>query len=407
MAFLALSRAVCRHSGNGIGVIACSLAPSVRQIGTLARVGFTPKCGSAHTATPAGFTIRPPRDRARRPWKRAVSINALRCRNLVLFMMLLGLPLQPLLAQYRADKAYAPEDLNGLTQPEQVRALEKQFAELSGGRDLPEDQLEFYLEQIPRGWSYAQITQDMAQSLHDRVDGNTYADHPPAVTDQPGRWNTPGWATALPVRGQTLECASRGGAYSECVTGFRNAPAIERQSSSSGCVEGRSWGHRPGMVWVSGGCRARFFESAPTLGQLPEISCRSARGYRECNIAFRGPASLLRQQPGSGLCVEGRTWGQRPGLIWVDRGCSGVFSEAYRPSGGFYDPNQYSAFAADCASIDGIYTVCSWGDRFGRPYLLEQYSRQPCVEGTTWGYSPRRGLWVDRGCRARFGARAA
>ena len=39
----------------------------------------------------------------------------------------------------------------------------------------------------------------------------------------------------------------------------------------------------------------------------------------------------------------------------------------------------------------------------GRAYLDRQYSdgRGPCIEGSTWGQD-RRGIWVDRGCRARF-----
>lgn len=328
---------------------------------------------------------------------------------LVLLAMLFGLPA---MAQPTA-KAYAPEELNVLTQPEQVRVLEKQYEELSGGRALPEDQLEFYLEQIPRGWSYAQITQDMTQSLRDRVDGNTFPDRlpPPATGPRGGdrgsdsRWGTPGYANKLPGRGQEIRCSSRKRRYQECATGFRNTPILQEQISSTRCVEGRNWGHRPGMIWVAGGCRASFIEDAPRVGVLPEMTCSSTRGYRECNVAYRGPAELLRQTSGSRLCVEGRTWGQRPGLIWVDRGCGGVFAEAYTPSGGFHKPTEYDGYSVDCASLDGHYAICSWGRQFGEPVLLQQFSSQACIEGTTWGHSPRRGIWVDRGCRARFGSR--
>lgn len=327
-------------------------------------------------------------------------------KSIALSAALVALAVVPVaIAQKPGEKAYAPENLTRLTQPEQVRVLEKQFEELSGGRPLPEDQLEFYLEQIPRGWSYAQITHDMTQSLRDRVDGNTFAESQPSPPPPPVQSTTPGWTSQIPVRGQIVVCESKDSNYRECATGFRNPAVIDRQISSTRCVEGRNWGHRPGVIWVEGGCRARFIESAPTLGELPEMSCASAGGYRECNVAFRGPAELLRQVPRSSLCVEGRTWGQKPGLIWVDRGCGGIFAEAYEPSGGFYDPEQYDAFTVDCASLDGTYAVCSWPVRFGEPVLLAQYSRQACIQGESWGHTPRRGLWVDRGCRARFGAR--
>ena len=40
----------------------------------------------------------------------------------------------------------------------------------------------------------------------------------------------------------------------------------------------------------------------------------------------------------------------------------------------------------------------------GLPVLLDQLSGDACVEGGTWGYDGRQ-IWVDRGCRARFGSR--
>jgi hypothetical protein len=294
-------------------------------------------------------------------------------------------------------KAYAPEDLTRLTQPEQIRVLEKQFAELSGGRQLPEDQLEFYLAQISQGWTYAQITEDMTQSLRDRADGNTFQGVPPSgpIGGPIGR---------PPVTGQAIRCESINSRYTECASGFRHPAQLLRSISRTACVEGRTWGHRPGMIWVSGGCRGEFAEARQTGGQLAEVRCESVRGYRECNVPFRGPAALLRQTQQSSLCVEGRTWGQRPGVIWVDRGCGGFFSEGYRSSGGFYDPGQYDEYTVDCQSLGSAYTLCSWNQSNGAPVLIEQYSFKPCVEGITWGYTPRRGLWVDAGCRARFGS---
>ena len=201
-------------------------------------------------------------------------------RASMLCLLLLSFAMAPVVvAQASGEKAYAPEDLRKLTQPEQVRVLEKQYAELSGGAPLPEDQLEFYLEQIPRGWSYAQITDDMTQSLRDRVDGNTYAGTPSAPPPPPERqWTTPGYATQWPGRGQPVICESKDGRYRECATGFRNPPVIDRQISNTRCVEGRNWGHRPGVIWVHGGCRAGFVESAPVVGKLPEVTCQSVRG---------------------------------------------------------------------------------------------------------------------------------
>jgi hypothetical protein len=53
-----------------------------------------------------------------------------------------------------------------------------------------------------------------------------------------------------------------------------------------------------------------------------------------------------------------------------------------------------------CESSSGNQTWCAAETRHG-VRLLRQYSRAPCYEGDTWGYS-RRGIWVSNGCRAEF-----
>ena len=50
-----------------------------------------------------------------------------------------------------STKAYAPDNLTQLSYAERVRVLEKEYYEQSGGRNLPDDQLEFYLDSIDTG----------------------------------------------------------------------------------------------------------------------------------------------------------------------------------------------------------------------------------------------------------------
>jgi hypothetical protein len=56
-----------------------------------------------------------------------------------------------------------------------------------------------------------------------------------------------------------------------------------------------------------------------------------------------------------------------------------------------------------CASNDGRRVYCDADTRNG-VQLVEQHSNVPCRQGSTWGYD-RRGIWVDRGCRADFEVR--
>src|SRR5438046_85500 len=53
-----------------------------------------------------------------------------------------------------------------------------------------------------------------------------------------------------------------------------------------------------------------------------------------------------------------------------------------------------------CASDDGQRHYCNIDTR-GGVSLVRQRSGSPCIQGQTWGYD-RRGVWVDRGCRADF-----
>ncbi len=53
-----------------------------------------------------------------------------------------------------------------------------------------------------------------------------------------------------------------------------------------------------------------------------------------------------------------------------------------------------------CSSDDGRRNVCRADTRRGVT-LVNQISSSSCIQGQTWGYD-RRGVWVDRGCRAEF-----
>lgn len=58
-----------------------------------------------------------------------------------------------------------------------------------------------------------------------------------------------------------------------------------------------------------------------------------------------------------------------------------------------------------CASDDGNRHYCAADTRYG-VRMVNQRSGSPCTQGYSWGYD-RRGIWVDRGCRADFIVRVA
>lgn len=223
---------------------------------------------------------------------------------------------QPAQAQV-GSRSYAPENLRQLSVQDRVRVIDREYQDQSGGRRIPDDQMEFYLDQINSGWGFRQVQQDIATSLRGNGNGNGNGN---------GGWRPqPGW------NAREVVCSSDKNRYRECRAPFRGRARITQQISDTTCREGRNWGSRNGMIWVNGGCRARFGDAGGNGG------------------------------PGNG-----------------------------------YDRQ------VTCASKDRRFTTCAWNMGYGRPRLLEQQSDAACREGSSWGFDGR-GLWVDKGCRGRFG----
>jgi hypothetical protein len=307
------------------------------------------------------------------------------------FALLLASP-----ALFAQGKAYAPDNLRSLSVPDQVRVIEREYADQSGGRLIPDDQLEFYLDQVHSGWRFSDVKNDIAQSLR----GSSW--RPPS-----SGWNQ-----------RNVTCSSLDKRYTECRTPFRGPVTLTFQFSAAECIEGRTWGQNRGVIWVDRGCRAQFSEDrrSPGFGQPggivgAGIICESREGKRRrCQTGFRGPVVLV-EQYSDAPCIEGSTWGSAPGEVWVSRGCRARFEETrgLPPSRPGYGQGPgygagYGGYSVTCASEGGRYRTCAWDQRQGYPTLIEQISRDACVEGRTWGYQ-RGELWVDQGCRARFGSR--
>lgn len=201
----------------------------------------------------------------------------------------------------------------------------------------------------------------------------------------------------------TLRCESTDNRQRTCHTGWRSAMLV-RQLSRTRCVEGQNWGSGNGSVWVTSGCRAEFAEGrggwsggGNSHGQTLRCESNDNR-QRVCHTNWRG--AVLVRQLSKAQCIEGRTWGSSNGAVWVSNGCRAEFAEGR----GGRNWNDRSNYSIECSSDDNRVRSCAWDRRQGRPVLLQQLSRTQCVEGRNWGYNGN-SLWVNGGCRARFGAR--
>jgi hypothetical protein len=126
------------------------------------------------------------------------------------------------------------------------------------------------------------------------------------------------------------------------------------------------------------------------------ITCSSNNMRRNYCAADVSAGVQLVQQRSDAPCVFNSTWGFVYGRgIWVDRGCRADFVIA-APNWGGWD-NGYNIY---CASDNGRRNICPTDTR-GGVQLTRKRSDAACVFGASWGYD-RRGIWVDRGCRADF-----
>ncbi len=313
-------------------------------------------------------------------------------KRLLLALMLAALmPLAANIAVAQvSERAYAPENIGQLPVSDQVRVIEKEYREQSRGRDIPDDQLDFYLDQIKYSrWTFSKIKNDIAVSL--RGNGNSGGNG--------GGWRPPPGGNWKPT---SIICSSTDRKYRECRTPFRGRARLSQNISDTRCVEGRNWGSRNGLVWVDDGCRGRFIDSGNDWGNNngQSFRCESLDNrLRECRKPNSGHVQLVRNLSNV-QCVEGRNWGQKSNSVWVSGGCRGEFRMRDGNWGGNGSNNGYSV---TCVS-DGRLRTCAWDNRRGTPRLIERLSNNRCDQGRDWGYDSR-GLWVDNGCRARFGSR--
>jgi Protein of unknown function (DUF3011) len=125
------------------------------------------------------------------------------------------------------------------------------------------------------------------------------------------------------------------------------------------------------------------------------MSCASNDMRRHtCQVDTRGGVQLVHQNS-QAKCIFDRTWGYDQNGIWVDRGCRADFEVGLAQFRGWGE-----SYLVYCPSDDMGRAWCPADARFG-VRLVRQRSEAHCVLNETWGYG-KRGIWVDRGCRADF-----
>lgn len=209
-----------------------------------------------------------------------------------------------------------------------------------------------------------------------------------------------------------IRCESDNSRQRRCDADTRGGVRLSRQLSKSSCIQGRSWGYDRGGVWVSEGCRAEFELgrggggwNGGGGGNADVVRCESdGNRYRTCPI--NGNRARLQRQLSSTSCIEGQSWGSRPGEVWVNNGCRAEFvagrggggGGGWNGGGGGWDGG--AGREIRCESNNNRQNRCNMSIRRD-VRLIRQNSGSPCIEGQTWGWD-RNGVWVSGGCRGQF-----
>ena len=132
------------------------------------------------------------------------------------------------------------------------------------------------------------------------------------------RWNRP--PPPNPAPGSRIDCDSRNYQQQFCPAYRRVTRAwLVSQRSSSPCIQGSTWGWQQDAVEGGG----------PPPGPPPinRIACESRDNQQNfCPVAPSIARAWLLEQRSSAACIQGQTWGFQRNGIWVNSGCSGVFS---------------------------------------------------------------------------------
>ena len=161
--------------------------------------------------------------------------------------------------------------------------------------------------------------------------------------------------------------------------------------------------------------RIRTLAGAPSVWRRMECSDaipRNPSDFRFRGIDGRGRVALIRDPRNNrGVAVVRieDTKGGREGYTF-DLEWSGNFSSQPPGRGGPGQGYGYGRGDRDRRGGDGYRITCE-SDRNRRRFceadtdrgvrLVREFSDRSCVINSTWGYD-RRGIWVDRGCRAEF-----
>jgi hypothetical protein len=188
-------------------------------------------------------------------------------------------------------------------------------------------------------------------------------------------------AAAAPAQANTLLCESKNGRTNRCPADTRDGVRLVTQLSHQGCYEGDTWGYERGAIWVSNGCRAKF-QTGSHQGHQDNRDHEHSDAAAAVAIGVLGVMALAASNDREDRRDD--------------------YRDDYRAPP---PPRPDYAYAPDqiirCESGGDRRAVCPVRIGRDRVEIHRKLSKSSCRFKYSWGYD-RRGIWVDKGCRADF-----
>jgi len=196
---------------------------------------------------------------------------------------------------------------------------------------------DYHQNYCPTGGDVADARLVYQQSQSPCIQGNTWG------YDSGGIWVTQGcsgefdynWRNlppSMPPPGLQIACDSRDYRQQFCPSGRYITQAwLVEQRSQSPCIQGQSWGFQQDGIWVASGCAGTFAiqgnRAPPPPPPINSVACES-RDYQQgfCPVGPYIARAWLVEQRSQSPCIINQTWGFQRNGIWVNQGCSAVFS---------------------------------------------------------------------------------
>lgn len=193
-------------------------------------------------------------------------------------------------------------------------------------------------------------------------------------------------ATAVPAQaGHDLRCDSAPGAYNYCRTNTSAGVTLDVQHSRHGCYQNDTWGYDRNGVWVSNGCSATF-----RVGARDKDDGKTAAAIGLGLLALGIIAATADDNSDQGNYPPSQQPGHDPNYPPPND-----YDDQYDD----YDPYE-DAEIVHCDSKKYKLRTCPIRVS-SHVELIRQKSKNACRFNKTWGYD-RRGIWVNKGCRAEF-----